>query len=119
MRSSFDKVHTLGMSSGGSTHLTVSEFSGNKVEPPINVVFEDDGMQVAVTQDALAARYRSDELQQIGEGNAIMGLNRVIGEIATNGNLEHGATKPLHPNVIDVEAAAYAELPVAQKVLTA
>lgn len=28
-----------------------------------------------------------------------------------NGNLEEGATKPLHPNMFDGEVVAYAELP--------
>lgn len=110
MPSIMDKVHAVGMSENGSTYLTVSEVAGVKVEPPIEVVFEGENAHVAVAQDALAARYHDDELRQIGEGNAILGLNRVIGEIAMNGNLERGATKPLHPGIIDAKIPTPAEI---------
>jgi hypothetical protein len=115
-----DKVHVVGMSENGSTYMTVDEVNGIRVEPPIQVVFEgEDASNVAVTQDAMAARYSDEELRQIGEGSSTLGLKRVIGEIATNGNLEHGATKPLHPNLIDAELVGFAELPAPQRELTA
>lgn len=115
-----DKVHLVGMSENGSTYLTVDEFEGRAVKPPIQVTLEgEDASSVAVTQEALAARYDDEELRQIGEGSSMLGLKRVIGEIATNGNLEHGATKPLHPNLIDAEVVAYAELPAPVRELTA
>ncbi|QQS19988.1 hypothetical protein IPL85_00810 [Candidatus Saccharibacteria bacterium] len=115
-----DKVHIVGMSENGSTYLTVDEFEGKAVKPPIQVVLEGkDATSVAVTQDALAARYDDEELCQIGEGSWVLGLQRVIGEIATNGNLEYGATKPLHPNLIDAEVVAYAKLPASVCELTA
>lgn len=120
-----DKVHTIGMSENGSTYLTVNSFYGTdnkevRVEPPIQVTLEgDDASSVAFAQDALAARYSDEELRQIGEGSSMLGMKRVIGEIAMNGNLEHGATKPLHPNLIDAEVVAYAELPAPVRELTA
>jgi hypothetical protein len=115
-----DKVHTMGMSENNSTYLTVSEYGGKAVKPPIQVVIEgENASSVAVSQDALAARYVDEELRQIGEGSAVLGLQRVIGEIATNGNLEHGATKPLHPNLIDAEVVAYVELSAPARELTA
>lgn len=119
-----DKVHALGMSENGSTYLTVDSFYGvdNKVvriEPPIQVVFEgEDASSIAVAQDGLAARYDDEDLRQIGEGSSMLGLNRVIGDIAMNGNLKHDATKPLHPNLIDVEAVTL-ELSAPQQELTA
>jgi hypothetical protein len=94
-------VHSIGMSPNGSTYLTVDTFYGSdnkeiKIEPPVEVVFEGaDAGTVAITQDGLAARYNDDELRQIGEGSSVVGLNRVIGEIATNGNLQDGKFKPL------------------------
>lgn len=120
-----DKVHTIGMSENGSTYLTVNSFYSEdnkevRVEPPIRVTLEgDNASSVAFAQDALAARYSDEELRQIGEGSSMLGMKRVIGEIAMNGNLEHGATKPLHPNLIDAEVAAYAELPAPVRELTA
>ena len=115
-----DKVHIVGMPENGSTYLTVDAFEGKAVKPPIQVTFEgEDAASIAVTQDAMAARYDNEELRQIGEGNSMLGLQRVIGEIATNGNLEHGAIKPLHPNLIDAEVATYAELPAPVRQLTA
>lgn len=115
-----DKVHVVGMSENGSTYLTVDEFEGKEVKPPIQVVLEgEDASSIAVTQDAMAARYDEEELRQIGEGSSMLGLKRVIGEIATNGNLERGATKPLHPNLIDPEVIVFAELPAPQRELTA
>lgn len=115
-----DKVHIVGMSENRSIYLTVDEFEGKAVKPPIQVVLEGEGAtSVAVSQDALAARYDDEELRQIGEGISMLGLGRVIGEIATNGNLEHDATKPLHPNLTDAEAVAYAELPAPARELTA
>jgi len=118
MSSIMDKVHTIGMSENGSTYLTVNEIAGVKVEPPIRVTFEGETAYVAVAQEAMAAHYHDDELRQIGEGNAILGLNRVIGDIAINGPLEFGATKPLHPNLIDSTVAS-AELPAPRRELTA
>lgn len=94
-------IGSAGMSPNSSTYLTVETFSGPDnieiaIEPPIQVVFEgEDARVVAVTQDGLAARYDDDELSEIGEGSSVKGLNRVIGEIATNGNLERDAFKPL------------------------
>lgn len=104
MNTIYRVANTVGpvhMSPNGSTYLTVEAYSGPdnteiEIEPPIEVVFEgEDASVVAVTQDGLAARYYDDELSEIGEGNSVKGLNRVIGEIATNGNLERGAFKPL------------------------
>jgi len=120
-----DKVHTIGMSENGSTYLTVNYFydadnAEVRVEPPIQVIVEGgDASSVVFAQDVLAARYSNEELQQIGEGNSMLGMKRVIGEIAMNGNLEHGATKPLHPNLIDAETVEYAELTAPVGELTA
>lgn len=115
-----DKVHVIGMSENGSTYMTVDEVNGVRVEPPVQVVFEgEDASNVVVSQDAMAARYSDEELRQIGEGSSMRGLQRVIGEIATSGNLEHGATKPLHPNLIDAEAVAFTEIPAPVRELTA
>jgi len=105
---SLDRVHALGMSDNGSTFMTVDAVAGQdnieiRIEPPIIVVFEGNGSSVAITQDALAARYSDDELTQIGEGSSAQGINRVIGDVAMNGNLVHDATKPLHPTQIDVD----------------
>jgi hypothetical protein len=94
-------VHSVGMSPNNSTYLTVDAFYGPdnekiEIEPPVQVIFEgEDAATIAVTQDGLAARYRDEELCQIGEGGSAAGLNRVIGEIATNGNLKDGDFKPL------------------------
>ena len=118
MASIMDNVHTIGMSESGSTYLTVNSVGGTKVEPPIRVTFEGENSHVAIAQEAMAARYHDDELRQIGEGNAILGLNRVIGDIALNGPLEYGSTKPLHPNQIDSTVVA-AELPAPRHELTA
>jgi len=124
MASFMDKVHTVGMSVNSSTHLTVDSVSGadNKeirVEPPIKVVFEgEDATSVAVTQDALAARYDDEELRQIGEGSSTLGLIRVIGEIATNGNLVHGNIKPLHPSLFEGQVVDILGLAVPQRELT-
>lgn len=114
-----DKVHVVGMSENDSTYMTVNELEGKEVQPPIRVVLEgEDASSVAVTQDTMAARYDDEELRQIGEGSSMLGLKRVIGEIVMNGNLEQGATKPLHPNLIDVEVVASAELPAPVRELT-
>jgi hypothetical protein len=48
----------------------------------------------------------------------MLGVQRVIGKIARNGNLEFGATKPLHPNLIDGDVAAFAELPAPRREFT-
>ena len=101
-----DKVHILGMPESGSTYMTVStvrDLEGREVtiEPPVKVIFEGDQARTAVTQDGLAARYSDEELSEIGEGSLALGLNRVLGCIATNGNLVDGATKPMHPTLID------------------
>jgi hypothetical protein len=119
MASMMDKVHTVGMSENGSTYLTVDAVNGVRVEPPIIVTFEGENAHVAVVQEAMAARYHDDELRQIGEGNATLGLNRVIGDIAMNGPLEFGATKPLHPNLNDGDSVAFIELPAPRRQLTA
>jgi hypothetical protein len=118
MPSVMDKVHIIGMSEDGSTYLTVDEVTGKKVEPPIEVTFEGEDAHIAVVQEAMAARYHDDELRQIGEGNAILGLNRIIGEIALNGPLKYGDIKPLHPNLID-STVTVAELPAPRRELTA
>jgi hypothetical protein len=65
------------------------------------VVLEGEDARVAVVRDGLAARYDDDELRLIGEGSSTLGLNRVIGEIATGGNLVRDDIKPLHPNLIE------------------
>lgn len=119
MASIMDKVHDIGMSENGSTYMTVDEANGVRVEPPIQVILEGESANVAVTQDALAARYQNDELCLIGEGNSMLGLQCVINEIATNGNLEHGAIKPLHPNLIEVNVVASVELTAPVRELTA
>ncbi len=125
MASSLDKVHTLGMSPNNSTYLAVDAYydtDNNKVsiEPPIEIVFEGDQAHVAVTQEGLAARYHDDELQLIGEGSSVLGLKRVIGDIAKNGNLARGAIKPLHPNLLVGSVVLSAqELPAAHRDLTA
>lgn len=105
---SLDKVHPLGMSENGSIFMTVNLVTDeeNKVvrlEPPVEVVFEGNGTNVAITQGALAARYSDEELAQIGEGSPAQGIKRVIGDIAMNGNLVHDATKPLHPTQFDIQ----------------
>lgn len=98
---SIDKVHLVGMSPKHSTHLTVTEFEGVEVEPPIEVVLEGEGAtRTAITQDALAARYNEEELLKIGEGSSMLGIKRVVGEIAMNGNLDYGAAKPLCTNPV-------------------
>jgi hypothetical protein len=124
MASTMDKVHTIGMSENGSTYLTVNAVYGadNKlipVEPPIEVVFEGENANVAVTQDALAARYHDDELRQIGEGSSMLGLNRVIGDIAVKGGLVHGEIKPLHPTLFEGQVVDVLELTAPQGQLTA
>jgi len=110
-----DKVHALGMSENGSTFMRVDSVTDEnnnvvRLEPPVDVVFEGSSTNVAVTQDSLAARYSDEELTQIGEGSSAQGINRVIGDIAMNGNLVHDATKPLHPTQIDVEPVTLSEL---------
>ena len=103
-----DKVGIVGMSLSGSTYMTVRSFTkpdGREVPivPPITVVLEGiDITQVSVCQDSLAARYSEEDLNKIGNGSPIKGLNDVIGDIALNGNLVYGNIKPLHPNIIDV-----------------
>jgi hypothetical protein len=120
-----DEVHVVGMSENSSTYLTVSEVcdsDGNvvRVEPPINVVLEGKNIRsVAVTQNALAARYDQDELSQIGEGNPILGLDLVIGDVAVNG-LTYGAIKPLHPTLMEAQIVdEVAELASPSRELTA
>lgn len=104
-----DKVHIVGMSASGSEHLSVTEFEGATIEPPIEVVFEGD-TQVTVTRDALAARYEFDELRTIGEGDVTLGLNRVIGTIVTGESFKLDEIKPLHPSIIVGVALGRAEL---------
>lgn len=101
-----DKVHILGMSESGSTHMTVGSVRNDEgqevlVIPPVGVTFEGSDARVAFSQDGLAARYSDEELSQIGDGSSALGLNRVLGCIATDGPLVYGATKPMHPNLID------------------
>lgn len=115
-----DQVHDVGMSEKGSVYLTVVEFEGKAVEPPIQVTFEGENAgSVAVTQDALAARYDEEELLQIGEGSSMLGLKRIIGEVATNGNLVHDDIKPLHPNLFEGRVIGHPELPTPVRELTA
>jgi hypothetical protein len=115
-----DKVHIVGMSENGSTYLTVDKFEGREVKPPIQVVLEgEDATSIAVTQDAMAARYDDEELRQIGEGSSALGLKRVIGEIATNGNMVQGDIKPLHPNLFEGQVVDTLELTAPQAELTA
>jgi hypothetical protein len=119
-----DKVHTVGMSENGSTYLTVDSFYSEdnkevRIEPPLQITLEGEEAGIAFVQGAMVARYSDEELREIGEGNSMLGVKRVIGEIAMNGNLKHGATKPLHPNLIDAEAVVCAELPAPVRELTA
>lgn len=117
-----DRVHGCGMSNSGSTYLKVSEVAGVKVEPPVAVVIDKEKVdplidvvndqkidqQVSLTQGVNTVRYSTDELKRIGKGDAITGLNRVLGDIAVNGPLEMDAIKPLHPDIIDGNAAVVA-----------
>ncbi|MDB5175900.1 MAG: hypothetical protein JWM81_758 [Candidatus Saccharibacteria bacterium] len=124
MASILSRVHTVGISENGSTYLTVEAYYGADnqavpIEPPIRVVFEGEAANVAVTQGALAARYNDDELRQIGEGSSMLGLDRVIGDIAMNGNLTRGAIKPLHPNVFESMVVDALELTAPVRELTA
>lgn len=102
-----DKVHPVGMSENGSTFLTLDAYYGDDnqervLDPPVSVVLEGKDLSTtAVVQAGLAARYSDEELGQIGEGNSLLGLKRVIGDIATNGNLQEGAIKPLHPGILE------------------
>ena len=119
-----DKVHVVGMSEGGSTYMTVTEYSGadNKtirLEPPVKVVLEGENAHVAVVQGNLAARYHDDELRQIGEGSSTLGLKRVIGDIAMNGNIAYGDPKPMHPNFIDADIVSPLELTASQREIIA
>lgn len=120
-----DEVHIVGMSESGSTYMSVTQVCDSegkvvRVEPPIRVVLEGEDARVAVTQDALAARYDNEELSQIGDGNPILGLKRVIGSIATSGGLEVGAIKPLHPSLFEAEVVdQVAELVTSTPQLTA
>jgi hypothetical protein len=125
MASAMDKVHTIGMSENGSTYMVVDAYYGenNKrvaIEPPLRITLEGDEAHVAFVQGAMAARYHDDELRLIGEGSSTLGIKRVIGEIATVGSLERGATKPLHPNLIDAKAIEHVgELAAPRRELTA
>jgi hypothetical protein len=118
-----DKVHSHGMSESNSTYLVVDAFYDHnqrvEIEPPLRVIFEgENASRIAVNQGVQTARYDDDELQRIGEGSSVLGLNRVIGEIALNGNLVYGATKPLHPDLVDGQVIAPAELPAPRRELT-
>jgi|GEM_PF-6694515 len=118
MASYLNRVHSCGMSPDGSTYMTVNSFVGPNnteipIEPPLRVIFEGDKPNVAFSQDGLAARYSNEELHVIGEGNSARGMHRVIGDIAMNGGLKEGATKPLHLSVlvVDGEVAPYVAPP--------
>lgn len=119
MASSLDKVHGHGMSPNGSTRMVVDTYVGpdNKgvpIKPPLQVIFEGQSAHVAFSQDGLSARYYDHELRQIGDGSSALGMQRVIGDIAMNGNLVHGATKPLHPGLVDGEITVQTALPPAR-----
>ncbi|HUA13040.1 MAG TPA: hypothetical protein VL989_00865 [Candidatus Sulfotelmatobacter sp.] len=127
MASIMDKVHTVGMSEDRSTYLTVDAYYGDDninaiaIEPPLQITLEGEDAHVAFVQGAMAARYHDDELRQIGEGSSTLGIKRVIGEIAMSSGLESGATKPLHPNLIDGDVIVDTplELPAPRRELTA
>lgn len=106
--SSMDTVHVLGMPERGSRRLTVDRFYNEdkgemvSIHPPLNIILE--GVQkecVAVAQNGLAARYSNQELEQIGEGNMMLGLDRVIGEVAAKGHLELDSIRPLHSACVE------------------
>ena len=124
MASSLDKIHSHGMSPNASIYMTVRTFTGPDskqvaIQPPLRVVFEGESPIVAFSQDGLTARYHDDELRQIGEGSSALGMKRVIGDIAMHGNLEYGATKPLHPGLLDGEVIPQPALPDAQPAIMA
>ena len=125
MSNIFDKVHTVGMSPNATVFMEVGRFTGpdNRsvaIKPPLTVMLEGEAAdKVAFYQDGLAARYTDEELRHIGEGSSALGMRRIIGDIAMNGNLIDGATKPLHPELIDGEVVAQPALSAAPLAITA
>lgn len=124
MASFSDRVHSHGMSPNQSTRMTVNTFIGPDneeipIRPPLQIIFESEAANVAFLQDGLTARYHDDELRKIGEGSSTLGMQRVIGDIATRRSLIAGATKPLHPGLIDGEIVMQQVLPPASLEVTA
>jgi hypothetical protein len=105
-----DTVHTYGVSARGSLRSTIESYEDNDgnrfdIAPPLHIIVEGaDAEQIAIMQNGLAVRYSSEEMANIGDGNALLGLSLVVGDIAVNGNLERGDVKPLHPDFRDSEA---------------
>lgn len=101
-----DKVHIIGMLPRECSYLTFDSVMTEdgkeiKIEPPVVVAIEGESAAFNIIQGALAVRYDNSELQEVGDGNTVRGMHRVLGSVAEHGKLVIDEIKPLHPSLVD------------------